>query len=119
MYFFDTYALLEWVAGNPAYEEYGKTPIYTGVFQLLEFAYITIRNSDLKTAEKEMNYIKANIVQVDQAALLTAAVFRYEYRAQKLSYADAIGYTLSRRNKLLFLTGDSQFKGLENVEFIK
>jgi len=36
-----------------------------------------------------------------------------------LSYADALGYSLSRKLRVKFLTGDSAFKGLPNVEYLE
>ena len=46
---------------------------------------------------------------------------RLELRKKKLdlSYADAIGYAVSLRLMLMFLTGDDVSKNLENVEFLK
>jgi hypothetical protein len=46
---------------------------------------------------------------------------RLELRKKKLdlSYADALGYAVSLRLMLKFLTGDDAFKNLENVEFVK
>ena len=46
---------------------------------------------------------------------------RLELRKKKLdlSYADAIGYVVSLRLMLMFLTGDDAFKNLEKVEFVK
>ncbi len=36
-----------------------------------------------------------------------------------LSYADALGYQLSKKLGMEFLTGDDAFKHLANVEFVK
>ena len=46
---------------------------------------------------------------------------RLELRKKKLdlSYADAIGYAVSLRLMLMFLTGDDAFKNLEKVEFVR
>ena len=46
---------------------------------------------------------------------------RLELRKKKLelSYADAIGYAVSLRLMLMFLTGGDAFKNLEKVEFVK
>jgi hypothetical protein len=46
---------------------------------------------------------------------------RLSARARKVdfSYADAIGYAMSGRLRLRYLTGDDAFKGLPNVEFVK
>ena len=38
---------------------------------------------------------------------------------RKLSIPDAIGYTVARRLNIKFLTGDKDFEGMENVEFVK
>ena len=46
---------------------------------------------------------------------------RLELRRMKknLSYADALGYTVSLRLRARFLTGDKAFEDLENVEYVK
>lgn len=40
-------------------------------------------------------------------------------RRPKLSYADAIGYTMARRFGARFLTGDEAFRRLADVEFCR
>ena len=40
-------------------------------------------------------------------------------RGLNVSYADALGYHLSMKLKVKFLTGDLIFKGLENVEYVQ
>ena len=46
---------------------------------------------------------------------------RLELRKRRLdlSYADALGYAVSLRLRLKFLTGDDAFKNLDNVEFVR
>jgi len=36
-----------------------------------------------------------------------------------LSYVDCIGYILAKELKVGFLTGDREFEGMDNVEFVK
>ena len=36
-----------------------------------------------------------------------------------ISYADALGYSLSRKMGLRFLTGDKAFRGLAGVEYLE
>lgn len=36
-----------------------------------------------------------------------------------LSYADALGYSLSQRMGVKFLTGDTVFRGLNGVEYLE
>lgn len=38
---------------------------------------------------------------------------------KKLSYADCLGYIIALREKIEFFTGEDDFKGLHNVEFVK
>ena len=47
--------------------------------------------------------------------------FRLEMKLKKknLSYVDALGYIIAKKNKIKFLTGNNEFKNLENVEFVK
>ena len=35
------------------------------------------------------------------------------------SIPDAIGYTIAKKYNIRFLTGDKDFEGMENVEFVK
>ncbi len=37
---------------------------------------------------------------------------------RSVSYADALGYFLSRKMKIKFLTGDRTFRGLSGVEYV-
>lgn len=48
-------------------------------------------------------------------------ILRYELRRKKLniSYADALGYFLSRKMGIKFLTGDPAFEKLKGVEFVR
>jgi len=46
-------------------------------------------------------------------------LFRLKYKKQKLSYFDALGYIFARRKKILFATGDKEFKKLSGVEYRK
>jgi predicted nucleic acid-binding protein len=45
--------------------------------------------------------------------------FRLKEKAKRLSYVDAIGYQLALEKNAKFLTGDKEFKGMKNVEFVK
>ena len=46
-------------------------------------------------------------------------MFRLLNKKRKLSYVDCLGYILAGMNGAKFLTGDNQFKDLQNVEFVK
>ena len=38
---------------------------------------------------------------------------------RNLSIPDAVGYIIAKKHSVKFLTGDSYFKDMENVEFVK
>ena len=58
-----------------------------------------------------INTINLNVV-------IEAARFKFKNEKDNLSYADCIGYIISKQLNMKFLTSDSKFNGRENVEFI-
>ena len=48
-----------------------------------------------------------------------ANLFRLENIKKKISTTDAVGYVLSKKFSVKFLTGDKEFKDLDSVEFVK
>ncbi|MFH1391955.1 MAG: PIN domain-containing protein [Candidatus Diapherotrites archaeon] len=119
MYFFDTYALIELVKGNPVYADYAGKPIYTSIFNLYEFFYSVLAEFGEKKARKETQSLNANIISLNLKDIAQASKFRFENRKKKLSYAGALGYVLAKSRDLVFLTGDMQFEKMKNVEYVK
>ncbi|MBS3052997.1 MAG: PIN domain-containing protein [Candidatus Aenigmarchaeota archaeon] len=117
-YFFDTYALIEIFKGNVNYEEYSKSDIATSYFNLLELYYNLIKTYDKKIAMKFIETLKDFCVPINIDMIFDASTFKLNY-PKKFSYADSIGYIIAKRLGLKFLTGDMQFKELDNVEFVK
>ncbi|MBI2233092.1 MAG: PIN domain-containing protein [Candidatus Aenigmarchaeota archaeon] len=117
-YFFDTYALIEIFKGNANYEEYSKSDIATSYFNLLELYYNLIKTYDKKIAMKFIETLKDFCVPINIDMIFDASTFKLNY-PKKFSYADSIGYIIAKRLGLKFLTGDMQFKELDNVEFVK
>lgn len=62
---------------------------------------------------------KKCVIDLDYETLQSAVKFRKEHKKKNLSYADCIGYTFALKNNLKFLTGDKEFKVMDNVEFVK
>jgi len=88
-YFYDTYALIEYVNANKKFKKYFQEHMgITSKLNLMELYYAM-----LKDISKE--------------------------KAKKISYVDAIGYQIALEKNLKFLTGDKQFKEMKNVEFVK
>ncbi len=45
--------------------------------------------------------------------------FRLKWKDRKVSIPDCIGYVMAKNLDIKFLTGDKEFEGLDNVEFVK
>ncbi len=119
MYFFDTYALIQTARGVSSYSSYLKAPIITTKLNLLELAFVLIRDGEKEKASAVYAKFKPFCVSISDPIFLKAAEMRYQFRNLHLSYIDCIGYLLSRSLGIPFLTGDREFRDLEGVEFVK
>jgi len=119
MYFFDTYALLEIVSGNPNYEAYRKEPIVTSVMNMSEFYFILLREEGKTCADFWIESLQPDILDIDIATIRKAMILRLFHKKKKMSMVDCISYVLARKNNLLFLTGDNAFNNLNGVQFVK
>lgn len=117
-FYFDTYALVERLRGSPAYEPYGKVPIFTHATNILELAARIIRDFDETVARREIAALECNEIEATRDDLFVAAAFWVQHRGKNVSYVDALGYTLAQRHEMLFLTGDKAFKGTDGVEYV-
>ena len=116
-YFFDTYAMIEIIRGNPKYSPYTKSLVITSIFNLAELNY---------NLKKEMSKEKANkytedyfdfVVDVSLEDLKEAMDLKIKHK--DLSIPDVIGYIVAKRYGVKFLTGDEGFRNFNNVEFVK
>ncbi|MBI4210777.1 MAG: PIN domain-containing protein [Candidatus Diapherotrites archaeon] len=119
MYFFDTYALIEKNKGSQNYEKYSGEPVMTSVFHLYEFFYSALGEFEESKSREAMGRLGANKIEVLDRDIIEASKFRRQNRQKRLSYADCMGYILAKRIGAKFLTGDKEFRGMENVEFVK
>ena len=122
-YYADTYALVEILKGNPAYERYASEELVTSEFNLLELAYALTRDYGREKAVEILRMVRAfiTIIQASDEDYVEASTLRIKLRKQgrNLSLIDALGYVLARRLGIPFLTGDREFKGLDGVEYVK
>lgn len=118
-YFWDSYAIIELEKGNPNYLNYSSSPIIISIFNLAEIYYSFINDIDDKEADKLYEDYRSAVVEVPDDILKEAMEFKKQNKKKKLSYTDCIGYIYARQNGMRFLTGDKEFKDLENVEFVK
>ncbi len=118
-YFFDTYAVIELIEGNPNYNKYSEEQASITIFNLAEIYWVTLNKLGELEANKIYEEYKNAVVEIDDTTLKEAIKFRKEHKKQDISYADAIGYIYAKRHNMKFLTGDKEFQNLSNVEFVK
>ena len=118
-YFFDTYAIIELIEGNPAYEPYSKHLATITIFNLAEIYWVTFNKLGETEADEIYEQYKGALVNINDDTLKEAIKFRKKYKNKDLSYADCIGYIYARKHNMKFLTGDKAFENFPNVEFIK
>lgn len=116
-YFFDSYAIIELLKRNPNFMRYGEFPIITTVFNKMEVAWWAFGLIDEKFAKIITNSLFGQEISDD--IIVEAVILRKKEKRRDLSYADCVGYCFARKNNLLFLTGDKEFKDLPSVEFVK
>ena len=116
-FFFDTYALFEIVRGNPNYEKYRNCGIITTIFNLAELNYNLKKETNKNVADKTTDTYKDEEVRVTLEDVKNATDLKRKHK--KMSIPDVIGYTVAKRHGVKFLTGDNDFKGFRNVEFVK
>ena len=115
-YFFDTYAIIEIIAGNPNYKKYTDAEIVLTKLNLFEIFY-TFLKENLEKARFYMNKYRDFAIEFD-ANIIESAGFLKKSNP-RLSMADCIGYITALKNGIKFLTGDGGFENMPNVEFVR
>lgn len=118
-YFFDSYAVVEIIRGNPNYARYTQDEVALTIFNLAEIYWTAINKLGEAAAEEIYAQYKLSLMEIDDESLKSAIKFRKQHKSKDFSYADCIGYCLALQNGLKFLTGDKAFKEFENVEFVQ
>lgn len=118
-YFFDSYALIEIIHGNKDYEEYANVNMVITKLNIFEVYYILLRNNLKEIANEFIEKYMGFAVDFDEETIVMAANLKLDRKKSKLSMADCVGYTLAKNLNIKFLTGDKEFKDLDNVEFVK
>ena len=119
MFFFDTYAIIEILKGNLSYYQYHHETTVTSILNLGELYYYFFKESTKETAKAKIDNFKPNMVEFDQELMQKAMLFRYTHKSKKLSMVDCVGYVLSQKLGIPFLTGDQAFENMKGVEFVK
>lgn len=117
VYFFDTYAFFEIIRGNPSYARFKGCRVITTIFNLAELNYGLKKEIGDAAADKITKQYRTFLVEVAVEDVLGAMTFRRQHK--DCSIPDAVGYIISKRFKVPFLTGDGDFKGMPGVEFVR
>ncbi len=119
---FDSYALLAFFQGEPAGQQVkeiltlaleGKARVYISLINIGEIFYITARKFGLEKAQEIINDLKdlpVSIEGVDLEKVLKAASIKAQI---PLAYADAFAAALAKSLGAILVTGDPEFKPLE------
>ena len=127
-YVVDTYALIEWfIQGNENYRKHFEAIDSKGAFvtelTVMEFYHKVFHSTGKDKADEALDVILGNmkVIDLNLEMIKQSAIFRSEMLREKrqLSYADSVNYIAAKGMRLKLLTGDNDFKGLENVEFVK
>ena len=123
-YFFDTYALHEIEEGGENYLKFSnEVGIVTTTLNLMELYYSYFVKRGLAAAEMTFNHFRPFCIDINDKTLKDAAVMRAQLKAKSkksnVSYIDCLGYVIAQQLKIKFLTGDREFEGLDNVEFVR
>ncbi|MBI3412552.1 MAG: PIN domain-containing protein [Candidatus Aenigmarchaeota archaeon] len=118
-YFFDSYAVIETIKGNPNYIVYKKCGVVLTKLVLFEVYFKLIKEFTEADANKFLAESYNLAADFGSDVIKYAAKFRLDNMNKNLSMTDCVGYVLSKNLGIKFLTGDEQFKSMENVEFAK
>ena len=118
-YFFDTYALVEIINGKRNYSGFSDEKIIVSMLNIGELYLVNLREIGKEYAYNLIKKFKFQVLEISQDVVIDAMNFKNKHNKREFSWPDCIGYALSRKHKLKFLTGDRQFEDMENVEFVK
>ena len=118
-YFFDSYAIIELSEKGPSYDKYQGFEIITSVLNIGEIYQLILRKKGKEAADSWFKDTNFRLLEITPEIITEAAYFRHLNKKNDFSLPDAVGYKLSLKHSLKFLTGDRQFEGLSNVEFVK
>ena len=115
----DTYPLIEIASGNEKFASLLNEDIVVTDITIAEFYYVILRRYDAPTSDFWYKKFAPYCIPVSKDILIKAVRFRHTNKEKNLSFFDCVGYIFAVENDYKFLTGDKEFKDLENVIFIK
>ena len=118
-YFLDTYAIVEIARKNPNYERYIGVPFAMTKLNLFELHQYLLRGKGEAYADELIRWYLPNVVDYEVEVIKKASKLRAGHPGKNLSMTDCVGYVYARENDMVFVTGDMELMGMENVEFVK
>ncbi len=117
----DAYALMAYFEKESGYEQVqtlleraaSGTPLLLSAVNWGEVYYITLREHGPKAAEEVAHVVATFPIEVIPADLLIARQAATYKAAHKMSYADCFAAALAKVRKATLVTGDKEFKTLE------
>ena len=119
MYYFDTYAIIEIINGNKSYEKFKNQKIVTSILNVSELYWAFLNKHSRQTADYWIKKISFDLIGFGETECIETMRYRYSRKKDNLSFVDCLGYVLSLKNSLKFLTGDKGFEKELNVEFVQ
>jgi len=119
LYFYDSYAIIEYIKNNSlVFDYFEKSEGVLTILNVMEVYYIVLKDYNKEFAEMVYEKIIDLVIVPSNEEVKEAMQFKLNNQKKKLSYADVLGYIISKERNILFLTGDKEFKNLDNVQFI-
>jgi len=119
IYFFDTYAIIEILKGNKGYEKFKDSQAIISTFNLAELHLHITRIFGAEVTRNSLEEFSNCVAGFEIEDFIEATNFKLKDIKKNFSIPDSIGYAMSKRLGLKFLTGDKNFQDLGNVEFVK
>ncbi len=120
-YFYDSYAVLAYASVRETYKKYFEER--DGVLTKLNISgglYRTLEQYDLRAAQEILRSFNKYNVDYDQEDISASMKLRLDLKRKSfdISYVDALGYYLSQKMWMKFLTGDKAFRVLKGVKYV-
>jgi len=119
-YFWDTYALILLLNGDERLVPYAEREGITSSLNIAELCAYLLREGQGCTVAEKTQQAFTIVERIPTETAIKAARIRHAARqnGKKWSYVDAIGYVLAQKIGAKFLTGDREFRGEKNVEYV-
>jgi predicted nucleic acid-binding protein len=119
-FFYDSYSVLAYLSDSPGYSTYFEKN--TGVLtrlNLMEVHSAILEIHGIRAAHRVLEAYSTYEIEFSSSDVEGAMRLRRRLNDLGLSYADALGYYISKKERVKFLTGDTAFKDLPGVEYLR